>query len=136
MLLEALVAILVFSAGIIGLIGLQAASIRSTTEAKYRTDAAFLANKVISQMWVDNNLALAATYAGTGGTGGPGYTAWLAEVSSATTGLPGATAATNPPTIAIGANNVVTVTVRWQKPGDQLIHQYVTTTQIVANPPV
>ena len=135
MLLEALVAILIFSAGIIGLIGLQAASIRSTTEAKYRTDAAFLANKVISQMWVDNNLALTATYAGTTGTGGPGYAAWLAEVSSTTTGLPGATGA-NSPTIAIGANNVVTVTVRWQKPGDQLIHQYITTTQIVANPPV
>ena len=135
MLLEALIGILIFSAGIIGLIGLQAASIRSTSEAKFRTDAAFLANKVISQMWVDNNAALPATYAGTGGTGGPGYTAWLAEVASSSTGLPGVTGA-NSPTIAVGANNVVTVTVRWQKPGDQLVHQYVTTTQIVANPAI
>jgi type IV pilus assembly protein PilV len=135
MLLEALIGILIFSAGIIGLIGLQAASIRSTSEAKYRADAAFLANKVISQMWVDNNLALAATYNGTGGTGGPGYAAWLAEVTSNSTGLPGTTGA-NSPTIAVGANNTVTVTVRWQRPGDPLVHQYVTTTQIVANPPV
>lgn len=128
MLLEALVAILIFSAGIIGLMGLQAASIRSTSEAKYRTDAAFLANKVIAQMWVANNATLPTTFQ----TGGAGYAAWLAELSDPATGLPGTTA--NPPTIVFSGTNAVSVTVNWQRPGDPLVHKYLTSTQIITNP--
>ncbi|MBL8367702.1 MAG: hypothetical protein JNM54_07255, partial [Candidatus Accumulibacter sp.] len=39
MLLEALIAILVFSLGILSLVALQATSIKLTGDAKYRTDA-------------------------------------------------------------------------------------------------
>ena len=52
-LLEALVGILIFSIGILALMGLQAQSIRNTVEAKYRNEAAYLANQIIGQMWVD-----------------------------------------------------------------------------------
>ena len=52
-LLESLIAILVFSFGVLGMVGLQAASIKSISEAKYRTDAAFLANELIGQMWAE-----------------------------------------------------------------------------------
>jgi type IV pilus assembly protein PilV len=44
MLLEALIAILIFSFGILGLVGLQANAINLSTDAKYRADAALLAN--------------------------------------------------------------------------------------------
>ena len=53
MLLEALVAILLISFGILGLIALWAASLKGASEAKYRTDASFLANEMIGQMWLD-----------------------------------------------------------------------------------
>jgi type IV pilus assembly protein PilV len=52
MLLEALIAILIFSLGILSLVALQATSIQLTSDAKYRTDATLLANRLIGQMWV------------------------------------------------------------------------------------
>ena len=59
MLLEALIGILIFSIGILALIGMQGAAIRNTTDARYRSEASFLANQIIGQMWVDRaNLAL------------------------------------------------------------------------------
>lgn len=58
MLLEALIAILIFSLGILAVIGLQAQSIRNSSEAKYRSDASYLANQLIGRMWADRaNLA-------------------------------------------------------------------------------
>ena len=57
-LIEALIGILIFSIGILALIGMQAAAMKNTTDAKYRSEAAFLANQIIGQMWVDRaNLA-------------------------------------------------------------------------------
>ena len=49
--MEALVAILIFSFGVLGLIGVVAASIRATNDARYRAEAANLANAVIGDMW-------------------------------------------------------------------------------------
>ena len=49
MLLEALVAILIFTIGIIAVMGMQVASITQVTQAKYRTDARYLANQIIGQ---------------------------------------------------------------------------------------
>jgi type IV pilus assembly protein PilV len=51
MLLEALIGILIFSLGILSLVALQATSIQLTSDAKYRTDASLLANRLIGQMW-------------------------------------------------------------------------------------
>ena len=57
-LLEALIGLLIFSIGILALVAMQAESIRNTTEAKYRNDAAYLANQIIGRMWADRgNLA-------------------------------------------------------------------------------
>ena len=46
MLLEALIAILIFSLGILALIGLQATAISQSTDARYRSEAALLANDI------------------------------------------------------------------------------------------
>lgn len=52
-LIEALVGILIFAFGIIGLVGLQVAMTRAQGNAKFRADAAYLGNQVIGQMWAD-----------------------------------------------------------------------------------
>lgn len=112
-LIEALIGILIFSIGILALIGMQGAAIRNTTDARYRSEAAFLANQVIGQMWVDRaNLASYAT---------SGYTPrdnWVNTVAATLPGIdvPGDVRV---PTIAVDATtNEVTVTIQWLQPGE------------------
>lgn len=50
MLLEALISILIFSLGILGIIGLQASAVAASRDAKYRIDAGLLANELVGQM--------------------------------------------------------------------------------------
>ncbi len=50
-LLEALIAILIFAFGVLGLIGLLGSSIRVTNDARYRSEAANLASAMIADMW-------------------------------------------------------------------------------------
>jgi type IV pilus assembly protein PilV len=116
MLLEALVAILIFSIGIIAVMGMQAASISQVTQAKYRTDASYLANQIIGKMWVDQPSL--ASYAGTGYTG---RAAWDATVAST---LPMGAA-----TIAVNGRQV-TVTVTWRMPDDIVTRRYVAVANI------
>ena len=124
-LLEALVGILIFSIGILALMGLQAQSIRNTVEAKYRNEAAYLANQVIGQMWVDRaNLPNYDTGAGTS----PQMLAWRTQVANT---LPlVVVGGANSPTIVV-AGNQVTVTVFWQMPGsDSVQRQFAVVAQI------
>ena len=50
-LLEVLVSVLILALGVLSIVGLQAAAIRNTTDAKFRSDAGFVANRTISEMW-------------------------------------------------------------------------------------
>lgn len=120
--LEGLLAILIFSVGVLGIVGLQASSTKAVSDAKYRIDASYLANQVIGRMWIDDHTTstLQANYNSTGGTK---YLTWKAEVLAA---LPGA----GVPTITVDANNVATVTVFWTPPGAASAHKFVVTTQI------
>ena len=52
-LLEGLIAILIFSFGILAIVGLQANSMRITTDAKMRIDASNIANQRVGIMWTD-----------------------------------------------------------------------------------
>lgn len=52
-LLEALIAVLIFSLGILALVGLQAAMIKNTGTSKYRLDASYIVQKRIGEMWAD-----------------------------------------------------------------------------------
>ena len=56
-LLEALIAILIFSLGILGLVGLQAGMVKGTSEAKYRAEASYVAQREIGRIWADPNNA-------------------------------------------------------------------------------
>jgi len=124
--LDALIAIVVFSIGILGMVHLQASAVQLAADAKYRTDAAMLADQIIGQMWGDDPTTLSTTY----GAASTKYQNWAKVVSNT---LPGITA-TNVPTITFGANNLVTVTVKWQPPkgssNDPNAHSYVSITQI------
>ena len=120
-LLEALIAILMFSIGILALVGMQALAIKHMSDAKYRSDASFFANEIIGQMWV--NRASLGTYAYAGAGAPPAaINSWVTSIQNA---LPGVTAAANRPIITV-AGTTVTVTVRWQLPGGSDVHRHIT----------
>jgi type IV pilus assembly protein PilV len=79
-LLEALIGILIFSFGILGIVGLQAQAIRFTNDSEFRAEAVYLANSLISQMWTDDRTMLKAKYDST--VGGPNYVAFKDLVST------------------------------------------------------
>lgn len=109
MLLEGLIAILIFSLGILAIVGLHSATVRHTTDAKYRVDASFLANQSIGLMWTDrDNLAFYETE----------------ETGEAISSLP------NGKRIIAVDGNQVTVTVTWQMPGDATPRNYTVVAQI------
>ena len=129
-LIESLLAILIFSLGILALVGLQAAAVKQSADAKYRTEAALLANEVIGQMWVSDRTT--ATLQGNfNSPGGAAYNNWLARVGGV---LPGVVAnSPTAPTIAIDADGIATVTVNWNAPNEPAgtpIHQYIAIAQI------
>lgn len=118
MLLEALIGILIFSLGVLALVAMQAISVSTVSNARYRTEASFLANEILSQVWVDRgtNYNNVASYAVTGGVGAstPAQN-WVNKVNQL---MP--SSATYPPTVAIATpasgGRQVTVTIRWKAP--------------------
>ena len=121
-LLDGLIAVVLFSIGILGMVGLQALSIKHASNAKYRTDAAMYADRLIAQMWAGaKGSGLVADFT----TGGAAYSAWKSQL---TANLPGSEA--NPPTVAFDGSEV-TIVVHWNAPGDSAVHNYTTVSQIV-----
>lgn len=119
-LIEALVAIVIFSIGVLALIALQVTSVRQSSNAKYRSDAALLVNQLIGQMWVADRAT--TTLQNNFNTGGALYTPWAAAVQAQ---LPAAAASA--PTVVVGADGQVTVNVYWKAPNEQDTdpqHQY------------
>jgi type IV pilus assembly protein PilV len=116
MLLEALIAILIFSIGILAIVGMQATAIQNMGEAKYRSDAAFLANQIVADMWSNSTNLAGYAYSGSGSVP-PLLLNWM---NTAQSKLPGVdvVAKKNLPIITLGANNMVTVTVRWKEGRD------------------
>ena len=116
MLLEALIALLIFSVGILAIVGMQASAFQDMGEAKYRSDAAFLANQVIADMWSNANNLGDYVYDGSGAPP-KAIENWVATVEAR---LPGAKA--NPPVITRdAATNAMTVTVSWQQARDHSV---------------
>jgi type IV pilus assembly protein PilV len=88
-LLEGLIAILIFSFGILGLIGLLGSSLRITNDARYRSEAANLANAMIADMWTMSAAQMDAQFA----SGGTKLADWRTKAASL---LPSATGANAP----------------------------------------
>lgn len=132
-LVEALVALVIFGAGVLGIVRLQSVAIQQTSGAGYRSTAALLSRDLISRMWLSDRTAakLEANFSST--AAGAGYMTWLATVSAAQ--LPGV--ASHPPKVKFqvvpggGVAPMVTITIFWQAPGDgSVVHQYIETAQV------
>ncbi len=131
-LIEALVAILIFALGVLGIVAMQAVTIGQVSEAKYRIDAANLTDQLLGQMWSDDHATttLQTKYASTSGSA---YQAWRALVQNR---LPGASQ--HAPQVSIQPDSTssdvlkstVTVIVYWQPPGSSQVHNYSAVTQI------
>lgn len=150
MLLEALIGILIFSLGILAMVGLQAVSISAAADAEYRTEAASAADQIVAQIWLSADRSSSGAlqtslnafqYNVTGGTcafsGGLAnganatVTDWVTRLTSgASTALPGATGAMQQILVDTASNNLVTVTVCWQGPHDAQPHRHVITANI------
>ncbi len=107
--IEAMVAILIISFALLGLVGLQATMIKNTAESEYRAVASYIAQQRIGEMWADP--ANLAAYAGT-----------TINVSHR---LPNGLV-----TVAQAAANQYTITVTWQAPNEAL-HNFATTAIVV-----
>lgn len=121
-LIEALVGILIFAFGVLGIVGLQASMTKAQTASKFRSDAAYLASELVGVMWSDiNNLADYETSAGV-----PCVAARCADwVRKVDTMLPSTVT-----TVVVNAGNV-TITIEWTVPGEGT-HTYTTESAINA----
>lgn len=139
-LLEAVVAIFIFSIGVLGLVGLQAVSVKNSSDAKYRADAALLANQIIGQMWVDRaNIDSYSHYGGgaacnfsSSASGLTSVTDWMTEISRVLprAGLGNAQIAQIALTTPIANTRQVAVTICWQSPQEPTPHNFVATAHI------
>lgn len=100
--IEVLVVVVMFSFGLLGLVGLQARALQVSVNAEDSNRAALLASELAATMWNSNNETLDATV----------IADWAARVANPTvSGLPGGTG-----TVAVTAD-VARITVTWVPPG-------------------
>jgi type IV pilus assembly protein PilV len=118
--IEVMVALLVFSLGVLGLVAIQATAVRMATDARDRATAVFLADQLLARMLIADPLT-AATFAhlpsgsvACSPSGSPStnavVTGWLAEVAAL---LPNAVSAQQQ-VVVNAANSQVTVRLCWQ----------------------
>lgn len=101
-LLEVLIAGLVFSVGVLGVVGLHASMSKQQAASKYRAEAIYLAGEIIGTMWSDQpNLA---SYAGTTCNSGR-CGAWAQKLRTL---LPSGSHE-----ITVGAGGAVEITISW-----------------------
>ncbi len=100
--IEVLVAILIFAFGILGMVGLQAASIRYQTDAKSRIDASVIAQDAVARIWVDRVNLTGHLTTGTSLSSLPGGTLVIEKID----------------VDADPKTNRLRITVSWTPPGD------------------
>jgi type IV pilus assembly protein PilV len=141
MLLEALIAILIFSIGILAIVGMQATAMRTVTESRSRAEAALYANQLLGQIWADAINAPQYAYPGSGAVPAR-LQNWLNDVTGVTDprrGLPGAS--TVRPVITISNNTAQGATVQiqvfWRNPEEESqglpAHNYTVTAAVYGN---
>ena len=144
MLIEALIGILIFSIGILALIGMQGTAVKNTTDARYRSEAAYLANRIAGQIRLDMS-NVASYHDGSAGAYQP-RTDWRAQVEAA---LPGVVIASNQrvPSIDIASDAALTfagdttpssratITIWWLQPGETQQRQFQVVTHVTGMQP-
>jgi type IV pilus assembly protein PilV len=113
-LIEVMVSIIIFALGILGILGLQTSTVSVAADARFRTEAAALADEYIALMTLEDPANL-SNYA----TGGSRFNEWKAlRVSSTNAALRAATLPNADITVDLGAagpagDTPVAVTVTW-----------------------
>jgi type IV pilus assembly protein PilV len=107
-LMEALMSILIFSFGVLGLFGLEASAINTGVDAEDRNRAALFASEVASSMW------LAGTVNVSSGSLATQYATWQTNVANAAgTGMTNGTLTI---TAVSGTTNAADITITWKPP--------------------
>lgn len=135
-LIESLIAILLFSIGILAIVGMYANSIAIAADGQYRLEASNHANRILNRMAIEadytNQAALAASlesYVHQPTTDGycefsgdasdhEAVEQWVTSIQQDGSGLPGVEDEHLQITFDEASNNLVTVTVCWQAPTD------------------
>jgi type IV pilus assembly protein PilV len=146
-LIDALMAILVFSLGILGMVGVQALAVGGQSDAQFRNEANQWVSQISNEMWLNvdrtSEVTLAASVASfahridvgacDAAAGTPSVNAlvtnWVNAIKAgaATGGLPGTDLRQQ---ILVNPGNQVTVTVCWHAPSDVAMRRHVVTTYI------
>jgi len=111
-LLEVLISILLFSLAVLAIVGLQASMVKSTTDAKFRADASYVAQRVIGNIWVNPD---AFPYP-------------LDTANDIPADLPNGQFTVTQP-----SQNQYQVKVTWQTPGEASQHNYTIITSVAGN---
>ncbi len=80
---EVLVSMVIFAIGVLGLFSTHATAFNTYSDAKNRVDASLLADRLISEMWVDRANVADYAYAGHGNVTQARIAPWLAQVQQA-----------------------------------------------------
>jgi type IV pilus assembly protein PilV len=133
-LIEVLVSILIFAMGILGILGLQTNTVGVAADARYRTEAAALADEYVALMSIANPANL-----GDYKTGGTAFSAWRdvrvkptgANAALAPVALPNASVTVDlPAVIDLDDGNQATITVRWRGASAENDSTHITKTTI------
>jgi type IV pilus assembly protein PilV len=117
-LLECMMALLIFSVGVLGLLGLEARVMNISTDSENRNRAAMLAGEVASQMWLHNTVDPTA----------PAIIAAGANAGDETQGgVPGGVVTVT----QIGTTNAADITVSWHEVSDATGASSTLTTRVV-----
>ncbi len=118
-LISSMLSMLVFSAGIMSLLGLLTNTLIETASVEYRSKASAIAsNTLVNMMIGDKSLNKLKTHYAS--PNGEQYKELLRRVQSS---LPGTLEEKNYPTISVGEKGVVEIKIKWKSPSDQLSHQ-------------
>ena len=125
-LLEGLLAIVMFSMGLLAILRLLTVSAIDSGNSQFRSEASLLASDLVSRIWTGDR-SFNGINDRFGNASTDDYRDWLASVQQR---LPGVSASTNAPVITIGSDRTVTVTLSWQASGDRDAHQLIFQTLI------
>lgn len=124
-LIESLLAVLIFSVGLLSLLALLTATLKESDNARYRSEASLLATDLVSRMW-SGERSLSSLRQRFDPLADE-YQRWLERVQST---LPGVTNNKNLPELLIDDERTITLTLRWQIPSDMQQHQLVVVTRL------
>lgn len=108
MLLEALISMLIFSVGILGIVNLQALSVSNSANNRYRVTASLLADQFIGQMWGDDRSKLSDC------KNTSIYSNWENQVKNSLKSLP----------VVTCTDDRIDITLIWTLPSDNITHKY------------